>query len=318
VLLSPENRGTGCPKAAFVAIDLNLVVGPMVAMSAESHATTTFRRGQAMHTAGLNGFAAMLVWSTVAALVSPTGSSRADFQPGREAYLRGDYSEALALFLPFALQGDAKSQIGLGLLYARGHGIEADRIRSYSWFEMAVRHAEQEHIIVRILARTNRDYLAKQMSAEEVARARLWSTMALAKTEPLTMLPEVQRRKVSVAKVRTAASGGGMSRTVHKNSAAILVNKDAATPALVKTGAYRIQLAARRQGQTAELRGIWRKLSERYDFLRKLEPELVQMDLGDAGVYEGLRAGLFDDSRNAHRMCRGLIEDKQDCIVVKR
>jgi hypothetical protein len=52
--------------------------------------------------------------------------------------------------------------------------------------------------------------------------------------------------------------------------------------------------------------------------LSKLEPKLVQMDLGDAGVYEGLRAERFDDSRNAHRTCRGLIEDKQDCIVVKR
>jgi hypothetical protein len=82
--------------------------------------------------------------------------------------------------------------------------------------------------------------------------------------------------------------------------------------------AYRIQLAAFRQGRTAELDGIWQKLSERYDSLSKLEPVLVRMDLGEAGVYEGLRAGLFDDSRNALQMCRSLIEEKQDCLVVIR
>jgi hypothetical protein len=272
-----------------------------------------------MNTKGLNGFAAILLaWSTLAALVVPIGASQADFQPGREAYLRGDYPEALALFLPFALQGDAKSQIGLGLLYARGHGTAADMIRSYSWFDMAVRHAEREHVIVRILARTNRDYLANQMTADEVAKARLWSTMAFAKTEPLKMPIGVTRRKVSVVNVRAPASDFGTSQIIAKRGALYPADKDAAVPPFAMPAAYRIQLAAFRQGRTAELDGIWQKLSERYDSLSKLEPVLVRMDLGEAGVYEGLRAGLFDDSRNALQMCRSLIEEKQDCLVVKR
>lgn len=252
-----------------------------------------------------------LVFSTIIAALAPADSSRADFIPGRDAYLRGDYAEALALFLPPALQGDAKSQIGLGLLYARGHGTEQDIVRSYSWFDMAAAQAENEHIVVRILARTNRDYLAKRMSDDDIAKARLWSTMARTRAKRLYAPP-------SRTAMPNSRGFSGLAVTIpNRGREPANPARRARTPSTPKPS-YGIQLAALRQGKAKELRAIWKRLSKRHKLLSKLSPVLVRMDLGASGVYEGLRAGPFEDARSAYRVCAGLIAEKQDCFVVTR
>ena len=240
---------------------------------------------------------AIAVLSVLAFLVMTCGSSRADFEAGREAYLRGDYTEAFDQFLPSAMHGNTRSRIGIGLLLARGQGTKADYIGSYSWFDMAADEASGEHVVVRILARTNRDFLKKQMTAEQVAKAKLRSTMILA--------PPGRRNDLvhlGFHPTRAKRPLNGAPANTDPNAAAL----------------YRIQLAALPNGYPTELRSLWSRLAGRHAFLSRLEPVLVRLDLGDAGVYDALRVGSFDDPRNAYVTCDRLIADSQDCFVVAK
>lgn len=56
---------------------------------------------------------------------------------GREAYDRGDYAEALRLWLPYAEQGDPWYQRMIGRMYALGQGVPQDYVLSYMWLNLA-------------------------------------------------------------------------------------------------------------------------------------------------------------------------------------
>jgi len=66
----------------------------------------------------------------------------ADFNKGVDAYERGDYATALREMTPFAEQGNAIAQYGLGLIYANGEGIEKNLTEAMKWYRKA---AEQGH-----------------------------------------------------------------------------------------------------------------------------------------------------------------------------
>ena len=245
--------------------------------------------------------------SALAFVLIPSSPSRADFESGREAYLSGDYVKAFEQFLPSAMQGNARSRIGLGLLLARGQGVKPDFVGSYAWFDMAAVEGNGEHVVVRILARANRDFLRKHMTDEQVARAKLRSTMILATPETLKVPAQLRSRPArhtrkeqrKPSEVTTGANNGPSA------------HPDEATP-------YQIQLAALRDGYPTELLTIWSHLTHRHAFLNRLHPVLVRIDLGDSGVYEALRVGQFDSPRSAYGTCDVLIEDSQDCFVVAR
>jgi TPR repeat protein len=82
-----------------------------------------------------------------------------------------DYALALRLYRLAAEQGDADAQNNLGGMYAEGLGAAPDRVEAYMWFELAARAGHE-------MAGKNRAYLAKTMSAAQiaaaVARARAW------------------------------------------------------------------------------------------------------------------------------------------------
>ena len=101
----------------------------------------------------------------------------AGFEAGRDAYIRGEFSLAYQEFLPPAKDGDSKSRIGLGLLHARGQGVPRDLVKAHKWFDLAARQDKVEHPVIRILAKTNRDYLAKRMSPEQIAEAGIQAAM---------------------------------------------------------------------------------------------------------------------------------------------
>ena len=142
--------------------------------------------------------------SALAFVLMPNSPSRADFQSGREAYISGDYVKAFEEFLPSAMQGNVRSRIGLGLLLARGQGMKPDFVGSYAWFDMASVEGNGEHVVVRILARTNRDFLRKHMTDEQVARAKLRSTMILATPETLKIPVPLRSNSVSHTRKNTA------------------------------------------------------------------------------------------------------------------
>lgn len=256
--------------------------------------------------------------SALAFLLIPCSPGRADFESGREAYLRGEYANAFDHFYASAMHGNTRSRIGLGLLLARGHGTKADYVGSYSWFDMATDEANGEHIVVRILARTNRDFLKKQMTAEQVARAKLRSTMILATPEMVTDPAQSGSRTGRYAKTQDRAPANASARADKSFKAS-------ATPANDRTSAgpngaapYQIQLAALPGGYPTELRSMWLRLTSRHFFLRSLQPVLVRIDLGDSGVYDALRVGSFDNPRSALATCDVLVADSQDCFVVAK
>jgi TPR repeat protein len=83
-----------------------------------------------------------------------------------------DPAEAARWYERAARQGHHPAQNGLGILYAEGRGVGRDPVRAYAWFEIAARRGNG-------FAADNRDMVARQMTADEVAaaqdRARDWA-----------------------------------------------------------------------------------------------------------------------------------------------
>ena len=264
-------------------------------------------------------FAALPVLSAIAFASLPCARSLADYQSAREAYLRGDFARAFELALPSALDGDPKSRIGLGLLLARGHGVKADIVRSYSWFDLVASQPDPKYRLARMLASINRDYLRKQMSAEQLSAARLRTAMMQATPKTIASAAQFGFSLASHAD-KTPPSRANGSAPAEGAAAAFAVAASRAPFALLQPPAtlYRIQLAALPVGNTERLRAEWSRLSSRHAALSKLQPLLVRMDLGEFGVYEGLRAGAFDNTTQAFVICGALLEIGQDCFVVAK
>jgi hypothetical protein len=255
----------------------------------------------------------MVVFSAMALFLVPCSQSRADFDTGRAAYYRGDYVIAFDEFLPSALQGNARSQIGLGLLLARGQGTKEDIVGSYSWFDMA-QGAEYEHWVVRTLARVNRDYLKKQMTAEQVAQATLRSTVLSASPMSLSGPAILESAPVHYSRNRHSIPGAASPRAGNAPTAARLQTNGHAD----LDGSYQIQLAALHSGYRKKLQSMWLRLKHRHAFLRGLQPVLVRVDLGNLGVYDALRAGPFANTGSANATCNRLIDTNDDCFVIAK
>ena len=74
-------------------------------------------------------------------LTAPTALS-ADFERGKAAFEREEYSVALSEFLPLAEQGHSDAQNHLGMMYFLGWGVPPDFARAAQWFRKA---ADQGH-----------------------------------------------------------------------------------------------------------------------------------------------------------------------------
>ena len=63
------------------------------------------------------------------ALSAAKGSdSEAEFKAGFKAYREGDFDIALKKGTPLADEGAAEAQVNLGIMYAKGEGVEKTRI----------------------------------------------------------------------------------------------------------------------------------------------------------------------------------------------
>ena len=67
----------------------------------------------------------------------------ADLGKGVDAYERGDYATALREMTPFAEQGNAIAQYGLGLIYANGEGIEKNLTEAMKWYRKAAEQGNE-------------------------------------------------------------------------------------------------------------------------------------------------------------------------------
>lgn len=230
----------------------------------------------------------------------------ADFDAGRDAFIRGDFAAAYREFLPPATAGDAKSSIGLGLLHARGLGVPKNMVQAHSWFDRAVRNSGNGNSVVRILAQTNRDFLAKRMSTEQLAEAKFNDAAISASKDAAVSLvggfAPVYRGK---AIKRPAAARARSADTRNQRR-------------LMRNGSIvRIQLTALRHANDKAVLSAWSRLSRRHVQLNGLKPSVSEVDLGPKGVFRRLRAGPFASRAAAHSTCQALQAANQKCFVVK-
>jgi hypothetical protein len=83
-----------------------------------------------------------LLVSCTALLVSYSSADSAShdaFEEGWTHYEQGDYTGAMALWLPLAEQGYVNAQINLAALYEQGNGVERDLERAAAWYRAAAR-----------------------------------------------------------------------------------------------------------------------------------------------------------------------------------
>ena len=64
------------------------------------------------------------------------------FEDGYAAYVRGDYTSALQLFVPLAEGGNHDAEYSVGVMYANGRGLPQSYIEAAKWFHRA---AEKGH-----------------------------------------------------------------------------------------------------------------------------------------------------------------------------
>ena len=89
-----------------------------------------------------------------------------------------DFKEAVAWFRKVALQGDAKAQNNLGVMYYKGQGVLEDYVAAYAWWNLAAENGNA-------IAKKNKPIIAKEMTAEQIAKAQELSREMLKKNPKL-------------------------------------------------------------------------------------------------------------------------------------
>ena len=244
-----------------------------------------------------------------------SGVCLADFEAGRDAYIRGDYGTAYREFLPLAAQGDVKSRIGLGLLHAHGHGMPRDVVQAHKWFDLAATQTPDIHPAIRILARTNRDFLAKRMSTAQLAESKIQSALIASEKFSADSRPENGRTGDRIDRISEESHSYpthvyGFRRDARARARGGLAFS---TPKPTE-----IQIAAIRDSRNGKAMTEWTRLSRRHRVLSELEPTVTRVDLGNKGVFHRLRAGPFKTPAAAQFVCARLRAENQACFVVTK
>ncbi len=77
-----------------------------------------------------------------------------------------NYVEAVKWFRLAAGQGDARAQDNLGLMYEKGWGVRQDYLQALMWFNLAAMQGYEK-------AQKGRDFLARKMPPDQIAKAEL-------------------------------------------------------------------------------------------------------------------------------------------------
>ena len=78
------------------------------------------------------------------AALSAAVPARAEFESGRAAYEKGDYTQALNEFLPSVMEGDINAQFYLALMYEKGAGVPQDSFKAFKWYNLAAEQGSPE------------------------------------------------------------------------------------------------------------------------------------------------------------------------------
>ena len=85
----------------------------------------------------------------LARLDKTTNDRKADFKRGIIAYRAGDYDIALEKWVPLVHNGAVEAQVNLGIMYAKGQGVDRDSGAAFKWYRLAADkgHAKAEYNI---------------------------------------------------------------------------------------------------------------------------------------------------------------------------
>ncbi len=75
-----------------------------------------------------------------------------------------DSDEAQKWYRKAAEQGHVKAQNALGSLYDKGRDVPQDFVKAHKWYNLAATHGD-------VIARKNRDILAKKMTPADISKA---------------------------------------------------------------------------------------------------------------------------------------------------
>jgi uncharacterized protein len=84
------------------------------------------------------------LWLVASLAVARAGSTEDDFRRGLSAFNTGDYPTALKLWRPLAERDDPRSEAGLGFMYHRGLGVDADDREAAVWLRRAAEQGQAE------------------------------------------------------------------------------------------------------------------------------------------------------------------------------
>ncbi|MEQ1845919.1 MAG: hypothetical protein ABL983_10145 [Nitrospira sp.] len=110
-----------------------------------------------------------LLLSVGTALLLTVGSvSAGPYEDAATAYGPGDYVAALKTFQSLAVQGNAKAQNNLGVMYDNGQGVTQDYVRAYMWLKLAAENSKSDQ---QKSAADARDEVARRMTSAQLAKA---------------------------------------------------------------------------------------------------------------------------------------------------
>ena len=105
-----------------------------------------------------------LAFGLLLLVMSAGNSFSSDPKKAWAAYEAGDFGTALRVFNELAAQGDSNAQYNLGMMYAFGQGVVQNNVYAHMWWGFAALSGDSD-------AESYRDFLAKDMSSEDISRS---------------------------------------------------------------------------------------------------------------------------------------------------
>ncbi|MDP7640407.1 MAG: tetratricopeptide repeat protein [Candidatus Hydrogenedentes bacterium] len=78
------------------------------------------------------------------AVLSIAAPARADFEAGREAFEKGDFTKAPNEFLSSVMEGNTGAQFYLDLMYEKGAGVPQGTAKAFKWYNLAAEQGSPE------------------------------------------------------------------------------------------------------------------------------------------------------------------------------
>ena len=108
--------------------------------------------------------AALKEWRPLAEQGNAYAQFNLGFMHGNGEGVAQDDAEAVEWYRRAAEQGLVVAQHNLGLMYAKGEGVLQDYVQAHKWFNLAAIRGSDE-------ARDNRDFVAEEMTRDQIAQA---------------------------------------------------------------------------------------------------------------------------------------------------